>query len=89
MRQNAVFCGNGLRKEHLRKEFFFKESSQPVQSQSTWSNVIKKLKIMAPYVWPKGSWWRQLIVLACLIILGAGRGINVLVPIYSKDIGNS
>ena len=23
----------------------------------------------------------------CLLILGAGRGINVLVPIYSKDIG--
>ena len=55
--------------------------------KSTWSNVFKKLKMMAPYVWPKGSLWRQLIVLACLIILGAGRGINLLVPLYSKYIG--
>jgi len=43
--------------------------------------------MMLPYVWPKGSWWRQIIVVACLAILGVGRGINVLVPIYSKYIG--
>ncbi|XP_053373484.1 ATP-binding cassette sub-family B member 6-like [Mercenaria mercenaria] len=56
---------------------------------STWSNVLKKLKLMAPYVWPKGSWWRQLIVLGCILILAAGRGINVFVPIYNKYIVNS
>lgn len=56
---------------------------------STWSNVLKKLKMMAPYVWPKGSLWRQLIVLGCILILGAGRGINVFVPIYNKYIVNS
>ena len=43
--------------------------------------------MMAPYVWPKGSAWRQVVVLVCLLLLGAGRGINVLVPIYNKDIG--
>lgn len=60
-----------------------------VHEGSTWSNVLKKLRMMLPYVWPKGSWWRQLIVIACLVILGAGRGINVLVPLYSKYIVNS
>ncbi|KAK3109105.1 hypothetical protein FSP39_023133, partial [Pinctada imbricata] len=57
--------------------------------ESTWKNVFSKLKLMIPYVWPKGSWWRQILVILCLLILGAGRGINVLVPIYSKDIVNS
>ena len=63
------------------------ETGTSKAQKSTWTNVFKKLKMMAPYVWPKGSLWRQLIVLACLIILGAGRGINLLVPLYSKYIG--
>ena len=68
--------------------FLFKtESGTSQEQESTWSNVLKKLRMMAPYVWPKGSLWRQVIVLACLIILGVGRGINVLVPIYNKNIG--
>ncbi|OWF39062.1 ATP-binding cassette sub-family B member 6, mitochondrial-like [Mizuhopecten yessoensis] len=60
-----------------------------VHEGSTWANVLKKLRMMLPYVWPKGSRWRQLVVIACLVILGVGRGINVLVPIYSKYIVNS
>ncbi|XP_052096189.1 ATP-binding cassette sub-family B member 6-like [Mytilus californianus] len=57
--------------------------------ESTWSNVFKKLKIMIPYVWPKGSLWRQSLVVLCLISLGIGRAVNVFVPIYSKYIVNS
>ncbi|KAK3108353.1 hypothetical protein FSP39_006149 [Pinctada imbricata] len=56
---------------------------------SSWTNVISNIKVMIPYVWPKGSWWRQCLVVLCLVILGAGRGVNVLVPIYSRDIVNS
>jgi len=43
--------------------------------------------MMGPYIWPKGSWWRQLIVFGCILILAVGRGINVFVPIYNKYIG--
>ncbi|XP_071158913.1 ATP-binding cassette sub-family B member 6-like [Mytilus edulis] len=57
--------------------------------ESTWSNVFKKLKIMIPYVWPKGSLWRQSLVILCLVSLGIGRAVNVFVPIYSKYIVNS
>ncbi|WAQ94586.1 ABCB6-like protein [Mya arenaria] len=57
---------------------------------STWSNVLKKLRLMTPYVWPKGSWWRQLIVVLCLVILGAGRGINSVskLAFETEDWGN-
>ena len=84
-----TLCHHGT---HVTKQsninflFSFQAETSPEQD-STWKNVLSKLKMMAPYVWPKGSWWRQLIVLACLILLGAGRGINVLVPLYNKYIG--
>ncbi|KAL4222048.1 ATP-binding cassette sub- B member 6 [Mactra antiquata] len=64
-------------------------SGPTVHTGSTWSNVWKKLKLMLPYVWPKGSLWRQAIVAGCIIILAAGRGINVFVPLYNKYIVNS
>ena len=67
--------------------FYHYQGDSSAQQDSTWKNVLKKLKTMAPYVWPKGSWWRQVIVLVCLVLLGAGRGINVLVPLYNKYIG--
>ena len=44
---------------------------------------------MLPYIWPKGSVVLQLTVVTCLIILGAGRVLNVFVPLYSKYIGES
>ncbi|KAK6165564.1 hypothetical protein SNE40_022470 [Patella caerulea] len=59
------------------------------QNASTWSNVWVKLKLMLPYVWPKGHPMLQIVVVICLVLLGIGRAINVLVPIYSKNIINS
>ena len=58
-------------------------------STSTWTNVLSKVKLMLPYIWPKGSVVLQLTVVTCLIILGAGRVLNVFVPLYSKYIGES
>ncbi|XP_034310382.2 ATP-binding cassette sub-family B member 6 [Magallana gigas] len=85
------FWGPGLNKNlyHLLTDVESGTSTGRDQPESTWKNVIGKLKIMIPYVWPKGSYWRQALVLVCLLILGAGRGINVLVPLYSKYIINS
>lgn len=42
---------------------------------------------MMPYVWPKGNFTLQFTVLFCLVLLALGRALNVLVPIYSKEIG--
>ncbi|XP_059174693.1 ATP-binding cassette sub-family B member 6-like isoform X2 [Physella acuta] len=56
---------------------------------STWRNVFAKMKMMLPYVWPKGSSLLQFVVGVCLILLALGRAVNVFVPIYSKLIVNS
>ncbi|KAK7109557.1 ATP-binding cassette sub-family B member 6-like [Littorina saxatilis] len=58
-------------------------------SASTWSNVFSKVKLMLPYVWPKGNVFLQMTVVVCLVILALGRVLNVFVPLYSKYIINS
>uniref|UniRef100_A0A224XIP0 ATP-binding cassette sub-family B member 6 n=1 Tax=Panstrongylus lignarius TaxID=156445 RepID=A0A224XIP0_9HEMI len=56
---------------------------------STWSQFSKKVRILAPFVWPRKSIQLQLRVIFCLALLVAGRFINVYVPIYSKLIVDS
>ncbi|XP_061745897.1 ATP-binding cassette sub-family B member 6 [Nerophis ophidion] len=61
---------------------------RPGQNQSTWQDFRKKLRLLLPYMWPRGSIWLQLLVLFCLVLLGIERAINVFVPIYYKNIVN-
>lgn len=63
------------------------QSGNRNRNQSTWRNVLTKMKMMLPYVWPKGSISLQIIVGICILFLGAGRAVNVFVPTYSKYIG--
>lgn len=56
-------------------------------NQSTWQDFRKKVRLLVPYMWPRGNVLLQLLVLFCLGVLGVERVINVLVPTYYKDIG--
>ncbi|XP_056319073.1 ATP-binding cassette sub-family B member 6 isoform X2 [Danio aesculapii] len=58
------------------------------EDQSTWKDFGKKVRLLVPYMWPKGSVLLQLLVLMCLGMLGIERAINVFVPIYYKNIVN-
>ncbi|KAM6894107.1 ATP-binding cassette sub-family B member 6 [Xenentodon cancila] len=57
-------------------------------SQSTWQGFRKKVRLLVPYMWPRGNIILQLLVLFCLGLLGIERAINVFVPIYYKNIVN-
>ncbi|XP_031148146.1 ATP-binding cassette, sub-family B (MDR/TAP), member 6a [Sander lucioperca] len=57
-------------------------------NQSTWQGFRKKVRMLLPYMWPRGNIFLQLLVLFCLILLGVERVINVFVPIYYKNIVN-
>lgn len=57
------------------------------EDQSTWKDFGKKVRLLVPYMWPKGSVLLQMLVLMCLGMLGVERAINVFVPIYYKNIG--
>uniref|UniRef100_H3BEA4 ATP-binding cassette sub-family B member 6 n=2 Tax=Latimeria chalumnae TaxID=7897 RepID=H3BEA4_LATCH len=70
------------------------ENGQPLlgqneQSQSTWKNFGKKVRLLVPYMWPAGNFLLQCLVLLCLCLLAAERVINVFVPIYYKKIVNA
>lgn len=58
------------------------QTAQP----STWASAWKKLRMVWPYVWPKGYCLMQLRVLFCIMLLVAGRVINVFVPFLNKLI---
>uniref|UniRef100_A0A8C6TQR9 ATP binding cassette subfamily B member 6 (Langereis blood group) n=1 Tax=Neogobius melanostomus TaxID=47308 RepID=A0A8C6TQR9_9GOBI len=48
----------------------------------------RKVRLLLPYVWPRGSVFLQGLVLLCGGLLLTERLINVLVPVYSKNIVN-
>ncbi|XP_063219275.1 ATP-binding cassette sub-family B member 6 [Bacillus rossius redtenbacheri] len=61
-----------------------------VSSQgSTFRNAWKKIKTLAPFLWPQKDILLQLRVIFCFILLSGGRVINLYVPIYSKLIVDS
>uniref|UniRef100_A0A6Q2Z3J3 ATP-binding cassette sub-family B member 6 n=1 Tax=Esox lucius TaxID=8010 RepID=A0A6Q2Z3J3_ESOLU len=69
------------------------DNSQPLLgdtpvSQSTWQDFGKKVRMLLPYMWPRGNVLLQGLVLLCLCLLGLERVINVFVPIYYKNIVN-
>ncbi|KAF1382924.1 hypothetical protein PFLUV_G00148870 [Perca fluviatilis] len=67
-------------------------SSSPSSSSSlpsVWQGFGRKVKLLLPYVWPKGNAALQGLVLLCVGLLAAERLVNVLVPVYSKNIGTS
>uniref|UniRef100_H3DDY0 ATP-binding cassette sub-family B member 6 n=1 Tax=Tetraodon nigroviridis TaxID=99883 RepID=H3DDY0_TETNG len=55
---------------------------------SAWQGFGRKVRLLLPYVWPKGSPALQVLVLLCVGLLLAERLVNVLVPVYSKNIVN-
>lgn len=58
------------------------------ENRSTWTSAWKKIRTLAPFLWPKKSVALQLRVILCFVLLIGGRVLNVLVPIYNQKIGN-
>ncbi|KAJ2454985.1 ATP-binding cassette-type vacuolar membrane transporter Hmt1 [Coemansia sp. RSA 2336] len=46
----------------------------------------RRLRLLAPFLWPSGDRLMQLRILLCLLILVAGRVVNVLVPLQFKIV---
>ena len=69
------------------------EEEEPViggikkHKKSTFSNLMLKTRTLMPYVWPKRDRRVQLCVILSFILLVAGRGVNLLTPIFYKKIG--
>ncbi|OAD55726.1 ATP-binding cassette sub-family B member 6, mitochondrial [Eufriesea mexicana] len=57
-------------------------------TSSAWKNACHKIKVLAPFLWPK-SYMLQLRVIFCFGLLLLGRLINLYVPVYNKWIVES
>lgn len=62
---------------------------QPNDNQSTWKNAWKKMRTLAPFLWPKKDFYLQMRVIFCFMLLFGGRIVNLYVPIYSGYIADS
>lgn len=47
----------------------------------TWAQFFARLRELAPYLWPKTSPKLQLASVLCVIVVGLGRGVNILTPL--------
>lgn len=56
-------------------------------NQSTFRNFWKKIRTLAPFLWPRKDFCLQFRVIVCFLLLAGGRAINLYVPIYNKLIG--
>ncbi|XP_008585692.1 PREDICTED: ATP-binding cassette sub-family B member 6, mitochondrial isoform X2 [Galeopterus variegatus] len=56
--------------------------------RSTWQDLGRKLRLLSGYLWPRKSPALQLVVLICLGLMGLDRALNLLVPIFYRDIVN-
>ncbi|XP_041806921.1 ATP-binding cassette sub-family B member 6, mitochondrial [Chelmon rostratus] len=63
-------------------------SPSPSSLPSVWQGFGRKVRLLLPYIWPKGTTALQGLVLLCVGLLAAERLVNVLVPVYSKNIVN-
>lgn len=61
---------------------------EQISRRSAWQDFRRKVCLLVPYMWPRGSVWLQVLVILCVGLLGLERVINVFVPIYSRNIVN-
>lgn len=69
----------------IKSGSFSRKSSQG----STFSGMWAKIRLIFPFIWPKGHFVLQLQVVVCFLTLAVGRVINVFLPIYYKKIVNA
>ncbi|XP_067299608.1 ATP-binding cassette sub-family B member 6 [Pseudorasbora parva] len=88
-KQNAL--GNQTEQEAsiaLNVEKLQRQSHVEVISSSAWQDFRRKVCLLVPFMWPRGSVQLQALVILCVGLLGLERVINVFVPIYSRNIVN-
>jgi len=78
----------GLHAPGLYKDKYDKPVEKKADTEgSTWADFWEKSKKLWPFIWPKNNWLRFRVLL-CVLLLVAGRIVNVYVPLQNKKIIN-
>ncbi|KAF7237872.1 hypothetical protein EG68_11330 [Paragonimus skrjabini miyazakii] len=65
------------------------DRTSEVLRTSSWKRGCKRLKLLAPYIWPRNNRLIQLRVIICAALLVLDRVVNLYSPIFYKQIGQS
>ncbi|KAF6772058.1 hypothetical protein AHF37_09005 [Paragonimus kellicotti] len=65
------------------------DRTSEVLRTSSWRRGCKRLKLLAPYIWPRNSRLIQLRVIVCAALLVLDRVVNLYSPIFYKQIVDS
>lgn len=84
---------------YARREGHLQDTQQPLLAdeeeergssrRSPWRGVGAKVCLLLPFLWPRRSWRLQGLVLLCLLLLAAGRVVNLFVPMLNRAVVNS
>lgn len=53
---------------------------------TVWHSLGTNIRLLWPFLWPSGQWGLQSRIWACLGLLGAGRVVNLYVPLWYKMV---
>lgn len=70
-----------------RSTWFVEKKTLIVSNALCRRRAYGQIRIVLPYIWPRGSVLLQLRVIACVLLLVVGRLVNVCVPVLNKYIG--
>ena len=80
-------CKYSKTSKDVEKEDFTNEDKVFIKKgKSPWSNVFGKIKVIAPYLWPKDSLSLQVRVVTCVVLIISLRAVNVIVPRLNRDL---
>ncbi|CCL98348.1 uncharacterized protein FIBRA_00343 [Fibroporia radiculosa] len=63
-----------------------KDSKEDIVLDPSWSEIIARLRRIAPYLWPGKSYGLQILALLCIIVVVVGRLVNIMVPFVFAEL---
>ena len=69
-----------------RKQASKSHDKEEVAIDPSWSEIVRRLYRIAPYLWPSKSRALQLVAIACITLVVIGRFVNFLVPLTFAQI---
>lgn len=63
--------------------------AQALPANASFSVLIKRVRVLAPYLWPSRSPKLQMLAVLCVVLLVLGRAVNLMVPIALGQVVDS
>jgi ATP-binding cassette subfamily B (MDR/TAP) protein 6 len=72
--------------DHVASKIQSTPKEKEVDTDPTWSEILRRISHITPYLWPKKDRSLQLFALLCVLILILGRFVNIAVPFLLANL---